>query len=483
MSKVVRFVSSAIPIGLALIAIVIAFTLSAWITAVKVTGDPQDPVTEIETQCLGKFNNVALAQSQLDQVIADHAVWLGNAALARIQPTPKVSPPYDPVVAHNIEENYAREGYASPMPPSITGESFEYTQDGRADLCGARITGLSFKAADLRYARMMGARIVSSEIAGADLRWSNLEMAGMWQLRQTGSTPGGSFYGANLRGIQIYESDFRNWDFSEAIMRFGNLGNDDFSNASFDSADLSGATMRNVDLDGAAFPKAQFAKLNLNIRSGHLPQVESLRDAKNLTSISSYGGSEATLADLRNKLDAAKLNVPAAEINYALNNERNAYESASRDDRAYAMQGPINWVLFGVPYAYGLRPERLALSGGLVAGIFSLFYAFCISRSPHSRHAIWVFRPKPPELINRDLAKRPVKLTSQNCNPLFLGAWFSILSAFRIGWGQISVGEWIARLLPVNYEFQATGWPRTVAGIQSLVSVYLLALVISKYLV
>jgi hypothetical protein len=63
----------------------------------------------------------------------------------------------------------------------------------------------------------------------------------------------------------------------------------------------------------------------------------------------------------------------------------------------------------------------------------------------------------------------------------FAGLYFSMLSAFHIGWRDLNVGTWIARVQPREYTLRATGWVRTVSGIQSLLSVYLLALWILTY--
>ena len=46
---------------------------------------------------------------------------------------------------------------------------------------------------------------------------------------------------------------------------------------------------------------------------------------------------------------------------------------------------------------------------------------------------------------------------------------------------QLSIGSWIARLNPYEYTLKATGWVRTVSGVQSLISVYLLALAVLTY--
>jgi hypothetical protein len=66
------------------------------------------------------------------------------------------------------------------------------------------------------------------------------------------------------------------------------------------------------------------------------------------------------------------------------------------------------------------------------------------------------------------------------CVPL-IGLYFSLLSAFSLGWRELNVGTWIARVQPREYVLRATGWVRTVAGIQSLLSVYLLALWVLTY--
>jgi len=59
--------------------------------------------------------------------------------------------------------------------------------------------------------------------------------------------------------------------------------------------------------------------------------------------------------------------------------------------------------------------------------------------------------------------------------------YFSLLSAVHIGWRDLNVGNWIARLQSREYMLRAKGWVRTVSGIQSLTSIYLLALWVLTY--
>jgi hypothetical protein len=62
-----------------------------------------------------------------------------------------------------------------------------------------------------------------------------------------------------------------------------------------------------------------------------------------------------------------------------------------------------------------------------------------------------------------------------------IALYFSMLSAFSIGWRELNVGNWITRLQRREYFLRSTGWVRTVSGIQSLSSVYLLALWVLTY--
>lgn len=53
---------------------------------------------------------------------------------------------------------------------------------------------------------------------------------------------------------------------------------------------------------------------------------------------------------------------------------------------------------------------------------------------------------------------------------------FSLLSAFQLGWRYLNVGSWLTRLQGKEYALRGSGWVRTLSGIQSLLSVYLLAM-------
>ena len=64
---------------------------------------------------------------------------------------------------------------------------------------------------------------------------------------------------------------------------------------------------------------------------------------------------------------------------------------------------------------------------------------------------------------------------------IWYALYFSLLSSFHFGWRDLNVGNWISRIQGQQYALRATGRVRTVSGIQSLISIYLVALWVLTY--
>jgi len=60
--------------------------------------------------------------------------------------------------------------------------------------------------------------------------------------------------------------------------------------------------------------------------------------------------------------------------------------------------------------------------------------------------------------------------------------FFSLMSAFNIGFRDINFGRWLRLLTRQEFDIKAVGWARVVAGWQSLLSVYFIALWVLTYL-
>ena len=59
--------------------------------------------------------------------------------------------------------------------------------------------------------------------------------------------------------------------------------------------------------------------------------------------------------------------------------------------------------------------------------------------------------------------------------------FFSLMSAFNIGFHEIDFGKWLRGLTRREFDLKAAGWARVVSGWQSLISVFLFALALLSY--
>ena len=73
------------------------------------------------------------------------------------------------------------------------------------------------------------------------------------------------------------------------------------------------------------------------------------------------------------------------------------------------------------------------------------------------------------------------RLNSRGIAAVGQALYFSALSAFHIGWRDLNVGSWIVRMQFSECALRAKGWPRFFSGVQSLISVYLIALWVLTY--
>jgi hypothetical protein len=125
------------------------------------------------------------------------------------------------------------------------------------------------------------------------------------------------------------------------------------------------------------------------------------------------------------------------------------------------------------------RPLKLL---GLGLFLFTPFYLLAM-RSRNRETGLWLVLP-PDRILDQGSKVRPFKLTVRTpFRPLPPGRWarlkamlfrvlrrvrlafyFSLLSAFNLGWRELNVGNWISRLQKHEYTLRATGWIRTVAG-------------------
>jgi len=88
--------------------------------------------------------------------------------------------------------------------------------------------------------------------------------------------------------------------------------------------------------------------------------------------------------------------------------------------------------------------------------VFWIPYTEAINREGEDKdgiYAVWI-----AERVRKDLGRdKPFRLTGAGLSTLKWGFYFSVLSAFSIGWRELNVGNWIARMQRREYVLKATG--------------------------
>ncbi len=319
----------------------------------------------------------------------------------------------------------------------------------RADLRGAYLSGAILQFCDLSYANLWGI-----DLSGADLQFGNLSRAKLGD--------------ANLRGINLFSANL--------------------SECKLTRSDLSGADMLGTDLSGALLYKANLDNVIYEPRTP--PDFyNNIRWARNISGLR-YKSYPLELMELRMEFKKNGLRDLEKKITYAIKRtERMHLVSGKNIDSTEGLffyrflnkiEGYFQYFLFEITCLYGMYPGRpLLILFLIIIPLFSLVY-FKVLRCPKKNDGIymeWI-----ETRIRKDLGKNePEMLKLTTVKALLFGMYFSVLSAFSMGYRDLNVGNWISRIQPREYNLKATGWVRMVSGIQSLISVYMLALWVLTY--
>lgn len=365
-----------------------------------------------------------------------------------------------------------------------------HEKDGKqADLSGAVLFRANLSEAYLFKANLSGANLSEADLIGANLSEANLFKADL---------TGADLINANLREANLFGADLSGADLSVADLREANLREANLSGANLIRANLYGAKLRETNLKDCILRDVEGFPLFYEPKAGcppYIPSIAKFSDLKKLTFEKSPHG----LVDLREGFKKFGYRKQEREITYALKNTQrrklwNDKESSILDK----LESLFYFLFFELTCQYGMKPGRpLLILIGLIP-FFSFFYLFALG-TKRKKAGIWLVFPK--GRVPKTTEERPFKLSAKfppRALPngklrktklrmlrwfrvIRIALYFSMLSAFSIGWRELNVGNWITRLQRREYFLRSTGWVRTVSGIQSLSSVYLLALWVLTY--
>jgi uncharacterized protein YjbI with pentapeptide repeats len=413
------------------------------------------------------------------------------------------------------------------------------TKGVRADLTGANLKGADLDGVDLTRAILSGANFEEanlkySTLAGADLRDAVFikpvpQIASLTSLRKRpGPIPalairvisgshcssgiGYSQGGANLEGANFVGADltgaylrgirlpFSNLD--SARLQRADLAAADLSHASLMSANLREASLRNTTLEFAIVKDADLSDADVLVVDlcGATFEPKTLPSSvADLASIElsqvTYEFNPGALVQLRKQLRDSGFEEREREVTYAIKRReaeilRNA---CSLQALGSCLEYGFNRVFFDFTCQYGLRPgHALFLCLRLWAACSLLYLMFVIPPGGTSKlYRIYSETigpkgdPSPPprvEAIEFHEVAGPTRLSrlrghlAQYFSLLRTAMFFSLMSAFNIGFREINFGRWLRLLTRTEFDIKAVGWARVIAGWQSLISVLLIAL-------
>ncbi|MGF7212935.1 uncharacterized protein YjbI with pentapeptide repeats [Skermanella aerolata] len=383
-----------------------------------------------------------------------------------------------------------------------------------ADLRGAKLSGANLSKADLfrtdlrEKAELFGANLSGANLAEAKLLEADLSAANLREANLSRTKLHKAYLsGATLSEAKLYQTDLSEADLSNADLSGADLSDADLSGADLTNANLSGVNFRGAKLCRAKLIKAQVENASMafvNLENAFYapaspPPNSYLEGISNLETITFVEGQSSGIVLLRKLLQEAGLRTEERQATCAI--ERNmtkhlifaSYpkpENQAGDFHRFFQalrwreplkmaHGFFRWLFFDSTVAYGLRPNRaiklLIISFIVFAVIYSFFLALDMGL---------IYRFLPEKRIVMASGQLVVEQNAgvEQVNPSgFFGIigrslQFSLVSTFNIGLNWLDIGNWIARMQFSEYNMRAIDWARMLSGVQSLISIYLLAI-------
>jgi len=425
--------------------------------------------------CVGKYKDGGRPdQAALKKILDEHAAWLGSG----------------------LNENDVRQA-------NLCRADLSKAKLRRANLSKAKLQGANLNGADMRNAKLIGADMSRAKLNRAkfffgDLSEANLNEAELSEaILDAAQLNGADLNGANLNGATLIfarlkganltranltEADLLSANLTGANLTSANLTGANLSSATLTEANLFEANLTGADLSYAELINAELIKtilrnanfININLKRARYESnstPEFLNGIKNLDTVRFASGYQSGLVSLRNSLRESGLRELERKATYVIEKGKTDYTSSLLEKFARRL-------FFESTAGYGLYPGKSLIILLSFIPLFSLIYFFSVYKkkeSPGQRQSgiyrIWV-----DDRIRKDLGSdEPELIYAGFLKSLGYAFYFSFLSAFHIGWRDVNVGSWITRIQPHEYILRSTGWVRTVSGIQSLISIYLLA--------
>jgi uncharacterized protein YjbI with pentapeptide repeats len=405
----------------------------------------------------------------------------------------------------------------------LTGAKLFRAKLGGSDLRLAKMSHTRMNGADLTLAQLQHANLIGSDLtdtnmtkvdgSGADFTGSGLSNANLTEAR---------LIGANLTNASAAYSILERADLSQTFLQHASLFGVRAAGANFYAANLDSTMLNKADLTGARFSFSDFRTMYLretNFRAtvfqpALLPETNGTASALSLE-LMTYEDSPTALVQLRKQFFDAGFREQERKITYALkrreaelSKQRCSSRKLASEERARAIIWASDSIvaycgsfalneLFDWTCQYGMSPGRpLVLCFLLWFCCSLLYFAFVHTSGPSGLYRSYYENPeleadpsghktvkviRPWEISSGTLWKRLRELIVREISLLGTSMFFSLMSAFNIGFRDVNFGRWLRLLTRKEFDIKSAGWARVVAGWQSLISVVFVALFILTF--
>jgi uncharacterized protein YjbI with pentapeptide repeats len=369
---------------------------------------------------------------------------------------------------------------------SFGGLFFRSTILKGADLSGADLSEADLNYVDLSEAKLSGVRMNNTKISAANLTGSDLKNADLSGADLTSANlaeadlRSAKLNGAELTLTELWGADLSRASLQKAILEVANLFRTKLLSANLEEANLKNAQLTHTDLRLAYLANADF-------RGAAIFETNFSNSILYSTKFMGEGLLEMSLDGIMSRRDSERLNAC-----YIMLTEWAALATEARFHSI--IKSLYNLIFLELTGLWSLKSERPLIILICLIPYFAFFYVFAL-RTKNRKPGVWLILssecvPEAP------IKNRPFRLTSKFpprtlpagifnkirlqttcwCRVVRISLYFSLLSAFNIGWREINAKNLITGMQRRDYALRATGWARSLAGIQSLLSIFLISL-------
>ncbi len=378
-----------------------------------------------------------------------------------------------------------------------------------ANLCEADLSGFDLQNKDLTKVNFNGATLIRADLTNAYLNEATFIRANLTKANLTGTNLSlANFTKANLTRVfsegdtQLIKTNLTNAKltkvklkealFSRTILIGADLTDAILVEAIFEEAFLSKANLSGAILKGSKLNRTNICQADFRLAdmenvlyepTGTLPIVREMATVQNLHTMK-FDEAPQALIELREAFKKGGFREKERKITYAI--------KFNEQQKKGWVERKLLWLFFDATAKYGMTPDNPIILISYGVAVFTIFYWYVIrfGQIKGKINIIWPIRNLKRHVITeeegsfyrKNLKIRPsLNFVSEELRMLRIALYFSLLSAFHIGWREINVGSWMSRIQAKPYSLQATGWLRRLSGLQSIISVYLLAIAVLTY--